>query len=96
MIVLGVVGAAISGCLFPSFAIIFGEIFAVFTLPPDQLQNQINLYAGLILALGVAAGVGTFMKVRGQLKTLECVILWPVTRFSCQYTQYSFLSSLTM
>ena len=64
MIVLGVIGAAISGCLFPSFAIIFGEIFRVFALPADQIQDQINLYAGLFVALGFAAAVGTFLKVR--------------------------------
>ena len=66
MILLGVIGAALSGCLFPAFAIIFGEIFAVFALPADQIQDQINLYAGLMALLGAAAAVGIFLKVRCQ------------------------------
>lgn len=66
MILLGVIGAALSGCLFPAFAIIFGEIFAVFALPADQIQDRINLYAGLMAILGAAAAVGIFLKVRCQ------------------------------
>ena len=66
MILLGVIGAAVSGCIFPSFAIIFGDIFRVFALPPDEVQDGINLYAGLFLVLGFAAAVGIFLKVRHQ------------------------------
>ena len=70
MIVLGLFGAAINGCIFPAFALIFGEIVGIFALPPERVQSEMNLYAGLFLVLGFVSATGVFLKVRPHVKTI--------------------------
>jgi len=70
MIVLGLFGAAINGCIFPAFALIFGVIVGVFALPPERVQSEMNLYAGLFLVLGSVSATGVFLKVRPHVKTI--------------------------
>ena len=59
----GMVGAAVNGCIWPGFALLFGEILKVFALPPDQILDEIHLWAGLFIVLGVVSGTAVFFKV---------------------------------
>ena len=60
---LGFVGAFIVGCVFPTFAIVFGEVLRVFSLPASQVLSEIHPWGATFLGLGVAAAVGLFMQV---------------------------------
>ena len=63
IILLGVLGAAVDGSIFPLFALLFGEILEVFSLRSDEILSGVHLWAGLFIVLGVVAGVGVFLKV---------------------------------
>ena len=63
LIILGMIGAFMAGCITPLFAIVFGEILEVFALERDQIQSSIALWAGLFLAMGAFSGIGIFLKV---------------------------------
>ena len=64
MILLGSIGSAINGSINPLFAVLFGEIFQVFSNPnSDQVLNDIHPWAGLFLAFGVVSGLAIFFKV---------------------------------
>ncbi|THD22897.1 ATP binding cassette subfamily B MDR TAP [Fasciola hepatica] len=54
-IVLGSLGAIVTGAIQPIFAILYSEMYAIFTLKtdPDQMQNRINLTAGIMALLGL-------------------------------------------
>ncbi|CAI8032913.1 ATP-dependent translocase ABCB1 [Geodia barretti] len=62
IILIGVVGAAVNGCIWPAFAFLFGEILEVFALPPDEVLDEIHVWAGLFIVLGVVSGTGVFLK----------------------------------
>ena len=64
IIIIGMLGAAVNGCIWPAFALLFGEILDVFALPPDEILGEIHLWAGLFIVLGVVSGTGLFFKVR--------------------------------
>ena len=64
MIVLGVIGSTLHGCIFPLFAFVFGEILRVFSLPADEVLSGIGLWAGLFLVIGSVSALGVFLKVR--------------------------------
>ena len=65
LIVLGVFGSMINGSIFPLFAIIFGEVLAVFSRPTGaEILDGIGLWAGLYLILGFVSGIAIFFKVR--------------------------------
>lgn len=66
IILLGLLGALVNGSMLPFFSIIFGEILFVFSLPTDQVLDEIHLWAGLFILLGVVSGLGQFLKVGGQ------------------------------
>ena len=63
IIVFGIVGAAINGFIWPSFALLFGEILTVFALPPDEILDEIHMWAALFIVVGVVSGVGQFLRV---------------------------------
>jgi len=63
IIILGLIGAAFAGSLWPILGILFGEIIRTFSLPPDQVLNEVNLWAGLYMVIGLVAGTGVFMQV---------------------------------
>ena len=63
IIILGVMAAAINGCITPLFAILFGEVLAVFALPADEVFDEIHPWAALYITLGVVAGIAIFIKV---------------------------------
>ena len=64
MILLGAIGSAINGSINPLFAVLFGEIFQVFSgRNPEEVLNGIHPWAGLFLAFGVVSGIAIFCKV---------------------------------
>ena len=64
LIGLGTLGAIINGSMFPLFALFFGEVLEVFSLPSDEVFGEIHLWAGLFILLGVVSGVAQFSKVK--------------------------------
>ena len=70
---IGILGAAVSGCMWPSFALLFGEILRVFALPPDEILDEIHLWAGLFIVLGVVSGTAVFLKVHVYTGVCVCV-----------------------
>lgn len=63
LIILGVIGAAVNGLIFPSFSIFFGEILRIFGLPPDQVLGETHMWGALFVALGFVSGIANFLKV---------------------------------
>ena len=63
IIILGLIAAGISGTVFPSFAIIFGEVLDVLVLPPGQVVDGIHLWGGLFIALATVSGIANLFKV---------------------------------
>ena len=63
IILLGLIGAALNGLIYPAFAFLFGEVLAVFAMPSGQILSSIGLWAGLFLVLGTVSGIGVFLKV---------------------------------
>ena len=63
MIVIGSLASLINGCIFPAFAIIFGEVIEVFSRPADEVLAGTHLWAGLFFALGVVSAVALLSKV---------------------------------
>ena len=63
LILLGVLGAAVQGAVFPAFAIFFGQVIRVFTFPFDQVIGLTHLWAGLFLILAAVSGVANFTEV---------------------------------
>jgi len=53
-IIAGCLGAAVNGGIQPCFSILFSELLKVFQQPVIN-QNDINLYSGLFVAIGVCA-----------------------------------------
>ena len=63
IIILGLIGAAVGGSIWPIFSIFFGEVLIVFERPADQILGEIPLWACLFIVLGVVSGIGVFAKV---------------------------------
>ena len=63
-ILAGCIGAAVNGGIQPCFAILFSEILNVFSLVNIEVQRQqIELYAGLFVAMGAAAFLANIIQV---------------------------------
>lgn len=95
LIVIGVLAAMINGSVFPVYSILFGEVLRVFQMPPDQVLDEIDVWAILFLALAVASGIAIFFKVRcfapqfsPPLSLSPCISRLPFLPFS-----FSLLSS---
>ena len=63
IILLGLLGSVITGSIFPLFAVIFGNILDVFTLPPEEIFDEIHFWAAMFIVLGFVSGVAVFLKV---------------------------------
>ena len=74
--VLGTLGAMVNGSMFPLFALFFGEVLEVFSLPSEQVFGEIHLWAGLFLLLGVVSFFAQFAKVRQTVTSIlvPCII----------------------
>lgn len=66
LILLGVIGAAAQGAVFPVSALLFGEVLRVYTFPFDQVEGLVHMWAGLFIAVGAASGIATFLKVHAM------------------------------
>ena len=67
IIILGLLGAAVSGSIWPVFSIFISEIVALFSNPADEILGETHLWASLFIVLGVCSGVGTFAKVSSYM-----------------------------
>ncbi len=67
LIVLGLLAVVVQGTIYPAFAVFFGQVLRVFTLPFNQVLGSIHVWAGMFLILGVLSGGATFVKVNATL-----------------------------
>ena len=63
IILFGLLGSFVLGSVFPLFSVIFGELLTVFSSPASEILDELHLYAGLFLVLGVVSGIALFLKV---------------------------------
>ena len=87
IIIIGLLGAAVNGSIWPLFALLFGEILEVFARPADEILDSIHLWAGLFIVLGIVSGTGVFLKV------CTCSVNWSLhlqysteVTYTCMYT----------
>ena len=66
MICLAFVGVLVQGTIYPVFAVLFGQVLRVFTLPFNQVLQGIHVWAGMFLVLGLLSGTATFAKVHSK------------------------------
>ncbi|CAD5205765.1 unnamed protein product [Bursaphelenchus okinawaensis] len=57
---LGLTGCCVSGLVMPFFALVYSQIFSVFSEPVDQLQKDALFWASMFVAIGVLNGLGFF------------------------------------
>ena len=67
VVFIGIMSSILNGLVFPSFAIVFGEVLRVFSLPADQVLNEIHPWGAAFLALGIVLAISTFVKVSSKL-----------------------------
>ena len=60
--ILGTIGCLINGAINPVFAIIFSQIFTIFYKPPDQIKEEVPLWAGMFAVIGGAAFIATILQ----------------------------------
>ncbi|CAJ0575491.1 unnamed protein product, partial [Mesorhabditis spiculigera] len=58
---LGLLGSTLSGLVTPVFALVYAQIFAVFTLPPDQIGSEALFWCAMFLIMGVVHALGFFL-----------------------------------
>ena len=76
IILLGILGAAVNGSIWPLFALLFGEILEVFSRPADEVLGAVHLWAGLFIVLGIVSGAGVFLKVCFcRVMYMYCIVL---------------------
>lgn len=67
LLVLGCIGAAIAGAIFPVFSLVFARIITEITLPGNNLNpgpfKGVNLYAFLFVVIGIAGFIGFALQV---------------------------------
>ncbi|XP_049809966.1 ATP-dependent translocase ABCB1-like isoform X1 [Schistocerca nitens] len=64
LIALGTLGALVVGFAFPAFAIVFGDVIGVLSLPdPDEVRSQTNWYSILFVVIGVVLAIASFLQI---------------------------------
>ncbi|XP_066999667.2 multidrug resistance protein homolog 49 [Anabrus simplex] len=62
-ILVGCIASGLVGATFPMFAVLFGEVYGVLSLPDEEeVRSQTNIYNILFLGIGVIAGLGSFLQ----------------------------------
>ena len=74
LIVLGLIGAAVNGAIFPAFSVFFGGALKAFSLPPSLILPNIHIWAGLLLIIAVVSAVSNFLKVQGVRCKVQVII----------------------
>lgn len=64
VILLGIVGAAVNGAMFPIVSVMFGGVFDAFAQPPRNVLPSVNPWASGFIVLAFTAGVAVLVKVR--------------------------------
>uniref|UniRef100_A0A915LEP4 p-glycoprotein n=1 Tax=Meloidogyne javanica TaxID=6303 RepID=A0A915LEP4_MELJA len=58
---LGLFGCTISGLVVPFFALVYAQIFAVFSEPPEKLERDSLFWSAMFIVLGFFAALGFFI-----------------------------------
>ncbi|KAI6239497.1 Multidrug resistance protein 1A [Aphelenchoides fujianensis] len=56
----GLAGCILSGLVTPFFALVYAQIFSVFSEPVDQMQSDARLWSGAFILIGLASAAGFF------------------------------------
>ena len=67
VILLGAIGAAVTGAMFPLFSVMFGGVFEAFVQPKNLVLLHVHPWAGSFILIAAIAGVSVFVKVRRTL-----------------------------
>lgn len=70
LILVGTIGGAISGAIFPLFALIYSEMLNTFTKPKDDMLVAARFWALMFFVIAVASGLGMFLQI-GMFGTLQ-------------------------
>jgi ATP-binding cassette, subfamily B (MDR/TAP), member 1 len=60
---IGLFGCSISGLVVPFFALVYAQIFAVFSEPPEKLKKDSLFWSGMFIVLGLFGALGFFISV---------------------------------
>ncbi|XP_049777245.1 ATP-dependent translocase ABCB1-like [Schistocerca cancellata] len=64
LLVTGTVAALIAGAAFPLFAVFFGDVLGVLSLPdPEDVRSQANWYSVLFFVIAILASTGYFLQI---------------------------------
>ncbi|XP_071479162.1 ATP-dependent translocase ABCB1-like [Diadema antillarum] len=92
VILVGCIFAGIQGIAYPAFAILFSEVIAIFSLPPDELQEEAIFWSLMFLALGGLLFIcntvtGSAFAVSGEELTLRLrrKAFWTILRQDVAY-----------
>ena len=75
IIILGLLGAAVSGSIWPVFSIFISEVVALFSNRADEILGETHLWASLFIVLGVCSGVEIFAKVSISYMVLKSCLI---------------------
>jgi len=75
LIFLALVGVFVQGTIYPVFAVLFGQVLRVFTLPFNQVLQGIHVWAGMFLVIGLLSGAATFVKVHSNADSSNRILL---------------------
>ena len=73
VIIVGTFFSFLNGLVFPSFAIVFGEVLGVFAGPPSEILNDIHPWGATFLGLGFVLAISSFIKV-SYTQTHSCAV----------------------
>lgn len=59
----GLVGCIISGLTVPFFALVYSQIFEVFSEPIEQMEKDALMWAGMFLVVGILNSAGFMISV---------------------------------
>ncbi|XP_059477636.1 ATP-dependent translocase ABCB1-like [Neocloeon triangulifer] len=63
-ITFGCIGAFIVGCSMPVFAVLFGDVYGVLSLPnPEDVREGTDYFSLMFLLVGVVTGVGAYLQM---------------------------------
>lgn len=67
----GIAGCILSGLVTPFFALVYGQIVAVFAEPIEQLAPDARFWSLMFVVIGLLSALGFFTSVSFELKKIK-------------------------
>ena len=64
IIILGLLGSAVYGAVYPVLSVIYGEVLKVYASPSDEILDSLHVFASVFIVMGVVVGFTSFIQVR--------------------------------